>query len=134
MKLLRYALGLFFVIFGITKIIPLAGFGYGFGGTVWFVGEAMGYPAASFIVTIAVIVEIALGLALLLPQFNQRCHVRQRLAAYGLGLFTILATLMFHLPGVSGETLTPELTNVLKNLVIVAALFAVGNEVKNEKA
>lgn len=134
MNQLRIALGLFFVLFGITKIIPLFGFGYGFGGTVWFVGEAMGYPAPSFMVVVAILVEIVLGLALLLPQFNGNCYLRQRWAAYGLGLFTAVATLMFHVPGISGETLTTEMTNSLKNLMIISALFAVGSTVENERA
>lgn len=123
MQILKYVLGLFFVIFGITKIVPILGFGYGFGGTVWFVGTAMGYPFATAIVAAAVVVEIALGLALLLPVLSQ---TNQGYAVYALLAFTLLATVMFHVPMVGGEMLTAELTNVLKNIVVAAALYAVG--------
>jgi uncharacterized membrane protein YphA (DoxX/SURF4 family) len=137
MQILRQALGLFFIIFGITKIIPVLGFGYGFGGTVWFVGTAMAYPLATVLVLAAIVVEIVLGLVLLAPQLLT--HVEpllktdssniQKYAAYGLAAFTALATLMFHVPLVGGETLTTELTSVLKNLVIIAGLYAVGKEI-----
>lgn len=126
MNLLKQTLGLFFVIFGITKIIPIFGFGYGFGGTAWFVGTAMGYPFATLLVAAAITIEIVLGLALLLPNINTDI---QKYAAYGLAAFTALATLMFHVPLVGGETLTTELTAVLKNLVIIAGLYAVGKEI-----
>ena len=54
MKTLKKVLGAFFVIFGITKIVPVLGFGYGFGGTAWFVGDLMGYPMATTLVTLAI--------------------------------------------------------------------------------
>lgn len=126
MQILRQALGLFFVIFGVTKLIPVLGFGYGFAGTVGFVAS-LGYPAAALLVAAAVAVEIGLGLALLLPK-DLITETAQKYAAYGLAAFTVLATAMIHIPFVGGETLTPELTTTLKNLVIVAALFAVGKE------
>lgn len=127
MKLLQYTLGAFFVLFGLTKIVPIFGFGYGYGGTVWFVGEAMGYPMPNLFVGGAIIVELLLGLALLLPAFTDQCWKRVRYSAYGLALFTAAATLLFHVPAISGETLTPELTTSLKNVVIIAALIAIGN-------
>jgi uncharacterized membrane protein YphA (DoxX/SURF4 family) len=128
MNLLRQALGLFFVIFGVTKIVPVLGFGYGFAGTAGFVAF-MGYPFAAALVVGAIVAEIGLGLALLLPQISDRGADIQKYAAYGLAAFTVLATAMFHIPLVGGETLTVELTSVLKNLVIVAALYAVGKEI-----
>lgn len=130
MQILRQALGLFFIIFGITKIVPVLGFGYGFGGTAWFVGTAMGYPFATLFVLAAIAIEIGLGLALLWPQITATCVTRQQYAAYGLALFTIAATLLFHVPMVGGEVLTAELTNVLKNIIIIVALYAVGKEIK----
>ena len=120
-NLLRYVLGAFFVIFGITKIIPVLGFGYGFGGTTWFVGTAMGYPFPEVAVAIAIVVELGLGAALLV-------NYRTGLAAVGLLIFTALATVLFHLPGVGGETLTTELTAVLKNLVVMAGLYQVAKD------
>lgn len=128
MQILRQALGLFFVIFGVTKLIPVFGFGYGFAGTVGFVAS-LGYPLAAFLVAAAVAIEIGLGLLLLLPQLDSDGRL-QKYAAYALAGFTLLATIMFHLPFVAGQTLTPELTNVLKNLVIAVALIAVGKENK----
>lgn len=128
MQFLRQALGLFFVIFGITKIVPVLGFGYGFAGTVGFVAS-LGYPLAALLVAAAIAIEIVLGLALLLPSLDEN-GVIQKYSAYALAAFTLLATVMFHLPFVAGQTLTPELTNVLKNLVIAVALFAVGKENK----
>jgi len=133
MNQLRIALSLFFILFGITKIIPLFGFGYGFDGTVWFVGEAMGYSTlASFMVVMAIIFEIALGVGLLMPQMNSNCAWRQRVSAYGLAVFTGIATLLFHVPLIAGETLTPELTNSLKNLIIISALVTVGNNIESK--
>ena len=125
MQVLRYTLGLFFVIFGITKIVPILGFGYGFAGTVGFIGTVMGYPFATALVAAAIAVEIVLGLALLVPVLSQ---THQGYAAYALLAFTLLATVMFHVPLVGGELITPELTSVLKNLVVAAALYAVGKE------
>jgi uncharacterized membrane protein YphA (DoxX/SURF4 family) len=129
MTLLRQTLGLFFVIFGVTKIIPVLGFGYGFAGTAWFVGTAMAYPFATFLVAAAIAIEIGLGLALLLPATNATMDNVHKYAAYGLAAFTALATVMFHVPLVGGETLTTELTAVLKNIVIIAGLYAVGKEI-----
>jgi len=124
MNILRQALGLFFVIFGVTKIIPVLGFGYGFAGTAGFVAF-MGYPAASLLVLAAIVVEIGLGLLLLVPKLFENSY---RYAAYGLAVFTALATIMFHVPLVGGETLTTELTAVLKNLIVIAALYTVGKK------
>lgn len=128
MQILRQALGLFFVIFGITKIIPVLGFGYGFAGTVGFVAS-LGYPVAGLLVAAAIIAEIGLGLLLLLPAIRGNAQSHQY-AAFGLAAFTILATLMFHAPFIGGEVLTVELTNTLKNLIIIVALFVVGKESK----
>jgi len=129
MTVLKKLLGAFFLIAGVTKIVPLLGYGYGFGGTVWFV-DSMGYPMASTLVILAIIAEIAGGVALLAPRFMDLCVLRQRLAAYGLAVFTVIATVMFHVPGVAGETFVPELTQVMKNIIIIAALYAVGRSIK----
>jgi putative oxidoreductase len=128
MQILRQALGLFFVIFGITKIIPVLGFGYGFAGTVGFVAS-LGYPVAALLVAAAIATEIGLGLLLLLPKLDEAGN-SHKYAAFGLAAFTILATLMFHVPFVGGEVLTVELTNTLKNVIIIVALFVVGKEIK----
>lgn len=121
MNVLTKILGAFFVIFGITKIIPILGFGYGFAGTVGFVAS-LGYPLAAALVAAAIVVEIVLGLVLLLRPADS---VEVKYAAYALLAFTILATLMFHVPFIGGETLTAELTASLKNAVTAAALWAV---------
>ena len=128
MELLQKALGAFFVIFGVTKIISIFGFGYGFAGTVGFVAS-LGYPVAALMVLAAIIVEIGLGLLLLLPALGEKGKTYQKYAAYGLLVFTIMATVMFHLPFVAGATLTAELTTVLKNVIVAAALYAVGNNI-----
>ena len=125
MQLLQKVLGLFFVIFGLTKIVPIFGFGYGFAGTVGFVAS-LGLPFATALVAAAIIIEIVLGLLLLLPPVGENGEKSQQYAAYGLLAFTILATVLFHFPFIGGETLIPELTTTLKNAVIAAALFAVG--------
>ena len=121
MNILTKIIGAFFVIFGITKIIPVLGFGYGFAGTVGFVAS-LGYPFAAALVIAAIIAEIALGLILLLRPAGS---TEVKYAAYGLLVFTILATLMFHVPFIGGETLTAELTATLKNVVTAAALWAI---------
>lgn len=121
MNILSKILGAFFVIFGITKIIPVLGFGYGFAGTVGFVAS-LGYPFAAALVAAAILAEIGLGIILLLRPADS---VETKYAAYGLLAFTILATLMFHVPFIGGETLTAELTATLKNVVTATALWAV---------
>lgn len=121
MNILTKILGAFFVIFGITKIIPILGFGYGFAGTVGFVAS-LGYPFAAALVAAAIVAEIALGLILLLRPADS---VEVKYASYGLLAFTVLATFMFHVPFIGGETLTAELTATLKNVVTAAALWAV---------
>lgn len=125
MTLLQKTLGLFFVIFGLTKVVSIFGFGYGFAGTVGFVAS-LGYPFAAALVLAAIAAEVLLGLVLLLPQLSKNGAVYQKYAAYGLLLFTIAATLMFHFPFIGGETLTPELTSALKNIVVAVALWTVG--------
>jgi len=121
MNILTKILGAFFIIFGITKIIPVLGFGYGFAGTVGFVAS-IGYPFAAALVAAAIITEIILGLVLLLRPADSK---EVKYAAYGLLAFTVLATLMFHVPFIGAETLTAELTATLKNVVTVAALWAI---------
>ena len=125
MNILTKILGAFFVIFGITKIIPILGFGYGFAGTVGFVAS-LGYPFAAALVAAAIAAELILGLILLLrPGYSKEVEY----AAYALLAFTILATFMFHVPFIGGETLIAELTTTLKNVVIAAALWAVARTV-----
>ena len=122
MTVLKKVLGAFFLLAGINKII-------GYGGTVYYVGEMMGYPYASLLVMAAIVAEVAGGIALLAPRFMDLCVLRQRLAAYGLLTFTALATLMFHVPGMAGETFDAEMVHVMKNIVVMAALFAVGRNI-----
>lgn len=121
MNILTKILGAFFVIFGITKIIPVLGFGYGFAGTVGFVAS-LGYPFAAALVAAAIAAELILGLILLLRPANSK---EVKYASYGLLLFTVAATAMFHVPFIGGATLVPELTTALKNVVVAAALWAV---------
>ena len=90
---------------------------------------SLGYPFAAALVLGAIIAEIILGLVLLLPAFGENGAKYQKYAAYGLLAFTILATLMFHFPFIGGETLTPELTTTLKNIVITIALYTVGKNI-----
>lgn len=122
MTTLKKVLGAFFLLAGINKIMA-------YGGTVYYVGEMMGYPYASLLVMAAIVAEVVGGIALLAPRFMDLCALRQRLAAYGLLAFTALATLMFHVPGLAGETFDAELVHVMKNIVVMAALFAVGRNI-----
>jgi uncharacterized membrane protein YphA (DoxX/SURF4 family) len=128
MKLLQQALGAFFVIFGITKITSIFGFGYGFAGTVGFVAS-LGYPFAAALVAAAILVEIVLGLLLLLPPLGENGEKLQKYAAWGLLAFTILATIMFHLIPITLAVFTAELTAILKNAIIMVALFEIGNNI-----
>jgi uncharacterized membrane protein YphA (DoxX/SURF4 family) len=125
MNILTKILGAFFVIFGITKIIPIFGFGYGFAGTAGFVAM-LGYPFAAALVVAAIVLEIALGLTLLLRPTDSK---EVKYASYGLLAFTLIATLMFHIPLVGGEVITNEMTAILKNAVVAAALWAIGKNI-----
>jgi uncharacterized membrane protein YphA (DoxX/SURF4 family) len=121
MNILSKILGAFFVIFGITKLVPVLGFGYGFAGTVGFV-TMLGYPFAAALVSAAIILEIVAGLTLLLRPVDSK---EVKYAAYALLAFTLLATAMFHIPLVAAEAITPEMTAILKNAVVAAALWAI---------
>ena len=123
MTVLKKVLGAFFLLAGINKIMA-------YGGTVYYVGEMMGYPYASILVALAIAAEVVGGLALLVPQWMSLCALRQRIGAYGLLAFTALATVMFHVPGMAGETFDAEMVHVMKNIVIIAALWAVGRNIK----
>ena len=122
MTVLKKVLGAFFLLAGINKIMA-------YGGTVYYVGEMMGYPYASYLVMAAIVAEVVGGIALLAPRFMDLCVLRQRLAAYGLLAFTAIATLMFHVPGMAGETFDAEMVHVMKNIVVMAALWAVGRNI-----
>ena len=123
MTILKKILGAFFLLAGINKIMA-------YSGTVYYVGEMMGYPYASSLVMAAIVAEVVGGLALLLPRFMNLCVLRQRIGAYGLLAFTALATVMFHVPGMAGETFDAEMVHVMKNIVVIAALWAVGRNIK----
>ena len=125
MTVLKKVLGAFFLLAGINKIM-------GYSGTVYYVGEMMGYPYASLLVMAAIVAEVAGGIALLMPRIpalKNLCVLRQQVAAYGLLVFTALATVMFHVPGMAGETFDAEMVHVMKNVVVIAALWAVGRSV-----
>lgn len=77
----RILLALMFVLAGFSKI-------GGFAGTVGYM-QAAGMPAASVLAVMTIILELGGGLALVFGLYT-------RWAALALGLFTLLATFIFH--------------------------------------
>ncbi len=83
----------------------------GFSGQVGWVGSM--YPAATFLVLVAILME-------LFGVFSLVLGWKLKQGALVLALYTVLATLMFHI----GDG---EMMNFLKNLAIFGGLIALSN-------
>lgn len=101
----RILLAIIFLVSGYGKIVGLAG-------TVAFVGTVLPFPA--LLTALAIIIEVAGGLMLLIGY-------KTRLAAAALIVFTVVATLAFHL------NLADQAQSVqfMKNLAIIGGLLYV---------
>jgi putative oxidoreductase len=112
----RILLAVMFVLAGVGKIT-------GFAGAVGYMQSA-GVPAASALAVLAILVEVGGGIALIVG-------LQTRLAAFGLAVFTLIASLIFHpfwtLP--DAQQMVPQLlfmknVSVIGGLLVVAALGA----------
>ena len=83
-----------------------------FNGTVQFM-QSVGIPLTSFALIMVIIIEIGGGLSILLG-------LKTKWAAYTLILYTILATLIFHVPYLSDQN---QMVNLLKNLGIIGGFI-----------
>lgn len=101
----RVLISIIFLVSGYGKIV-------GFAGTVAFVGTVLPFPA--LLTALAIIIEVAGGLMFLFGY-------KTRLAAVALIVFTVVATLAFHL------NLADQAQSVqfMKNLAIIGGLLYV---------
>lgn len=107
----RILLSLIFVISGIEKIL-------GWSGTAAYMAST-GMPLVPLLLTLAILVEVGGGLALLIG-------FKARLAALALLAFLIPTTLTFHNFWVyQGAAREAQLVNFLKNLAIMGGLAMV---------
>lgn len=104
--LARALLGLVFLVAGWGKLI-------GFDGTVTYIASA-GLPIPEVLAVLTIIVEFV-GAALLIVGFHAR------VAAFGLAIFTALATLAYHM------NISDPLQQImfLKNLAIIGGLLMI---------
>ncbi|MFT5037334.1 MAG: putative oxidoreductase [Candidatus Azotimanducaceae bacterium] len=103
----RIIVGAFFLLAGIDKIMT-------FSGKVAWV-DSLGYPVASLLIIGAIVVEVGAGAALILGY--KRMH-----AALALALFTLVAAIMFHGPGLWADNPTEQLM-FMKNLALMGGLL-----------
>lgn len=105
----RFLIAAVFIYAGITKIPAFEGMSGMLGGA--------GFPAPAVFLAIALIIEIAGGLMLLVGY-------KTRLASMLLVLFMIPATLIFHAAAIDGtQAGQMEIVTTLKNLAIIGALL-----------
>ena len=96
---------------GFTKIM-------GFSQMVDFIGKSTPLPLPTVALLIAIIIEIPVAL-----MFVWGCSKKN--AAIALGVFTVIATILFHNPFVNGTLDGMQLIQVLKNTAIIGGLWAV---------
>lgn len=101
----RVLMSIIFLVSGYSKIV-------GFAGTVAFVGGILPFP--TLLITLAIIIELAGGVMLLFGY-------KTRLAAAALIVFTVVATLAFHL-NLADQA---ESAQFMKNLAIIGGLLYV---------
>lgn len=98
----RVLLSLVFIYAGYGKLV-------GFAATAGMIGGA-GYPMPEVLTVLAIVFELGGGLLLLAGKLT-------KVATLGLAIFTVLATLMFHLGGPMWQV------QFLKNLAIIGGLL-----------
>jgi len=107
----RFFLTLIFLMSGATKIT-------GWSGTAGYMA-AKGMPMVPFFLTMAIILELGGGLAILLGY-------KARLGALALIVFTIPATLLFHNPwAVPADQMQIQMIMFMKNLAIIGGLLLI---------
>lgn len=104
----RVLISILFIVSGFFKIIA-------FQSTKGFMASA-GFPVAGLFLVLAIIFEIGGGFSLLLGFYS-------KIGAWALILFTIIATLIFHL-NFSDQV---QMTSFLKNLAIIGGLLLIAN-------
>jgi putative oxidoreductase len=107
-KVGRILIGLLFLILGVGSLI-------GFSGFKEMTGSVL--PMPTLFAILAIVFKIGGGLSLVLG-------IRVRMGVHALVLFTLLATIFFHLKGAfSGDQM--QLIMTLKNIAIIGGLFLV---------
>jgi putative oxidoreductase len=107
----RVMLAAVFVVFGIRKLMAVAG-------TAGYFGK-LGLPMPEILVWLVILIEVGGGLLLIIGW-------KTRLAAWIVALFTIGATLVAHrFWEFDGAQYVPQLTNFMKNFAIAGGLLMV---------
>jgi putative oxidoreductase len=107
----RVMLAAVFVVFGIRKLMAVAG-------TAGYFGK-LGLPMPEVLVWVIILIELGGGLLLILGW-------KTRLVAWILAAFTLCATFVAHRYWeVDGAQYVPQLTNFMKNLAIAGGLLMV---------
>jgi putative oxidoreductase len=102
----RVLVGLLFLISGVFSLL-------GFQNFAQYTASVL--PMAKVMAILAIVTKIGGGLGLILG-------IRVRLASYALIVFTLLATIFFHLKGAfAGDQM--QIINTLKNIAIIGGLF-----------
>lgn len=105
----RFLVALIFLLSGVGKA-------FAFSATAEMMA-GVGFPAPSFFLICAIVFELVGGTLLLVGY-------KTRYAAVSLIVFLILATIIFHVPGISDPVHGQEqMINTLKNLAILGALL-----------
>lgn len=105
----RALVGVLFLASGINKIVGFAGV------AGWM--NASGVPAAGLLLSLAILLEVGGGLALV-------TGIQARWAALALALFTIPVTLIFHqFWSAQGAEVQNQLNHFLKNVAIFGGLL-----------
>lgn len=106
----RVLLAVLFIPAGFSKLT-------GFAGTVGYIGS-VGLPLPQVGAVLAIVVELGLGLALLLG-------FKTRLAALGLALFTLAASVLFHnYWAMPADKVMVQQLMFMKNIAVVGGLLA----------
>lgn len=104
----RVFISALFIVVGFSKLVN-------FSGTAKFIGQA-GLPMPTALTVLAIIFELGGGLMLLFG-------LRKRIAINMLIVFTVIATALFHLKGITVDQLQQIM--LLKNLAIIGGLLAI---------
>jgi putative oxidoreductase len=107
----RVMLAAVFVVFGIRKLMAVAG-------TAGYFGK-LGLPMPEVLIWVVILIELGGGLLLIIGW-------KTRLVAWIMAAFTIGATFVAHRYWeVDGAQYVPQLTNFMKNLAIAGGLLMV---------
>ncbi len=104
----RILIGVLFLLAGISKVA-------GIEGTTMYINSSTSLPAAGLVAWLAAIIEIVCGAALIVGKKASK-------SALVLAVFTLLASFLFHGPGLWADAPMQQ-TMFMKNLAIIGGLL-----------